>query len=419
MKTTATKSIALLKSVKRYPGLDVLHHAAYYHAARVGYQDIISRSLHDFKDGCEPQTTRWVSLAAPLVGKELKFDIIVRALGSNEDSASGDTPLDKLCAAIAVSSGAAYVPERLLKVAPVRALTTLGGRAARQKELQGAYTFDAKDLPANVRVLVVDDLATTGATLEAIADAIREAHAGADVACFTLARVEAQMHNTHLDPGYFLNGIAARPDTRLKPDASTARILSPDLIAMRPKVIAASRETSIGTLSGRPKNAPPATGKPTTSHPGDGRGRGIPQVPGAPPSKGLDTRVYVVGLLLSLMLLGATVLFPAKKDAGAVAPQFVKLVAENSIQSPVPIPERRASNGTDGRTGMVTVPSIGLRSSHSVESNVVPKTTIRNRERVEILKKFRPPVGPDWVQVRTKSGVVGWVMASVVREVRG
>ena len=418
MKTTTTKSITLLKSVKRYPGLEVLHHAAYYHAARVGYQDIISRSLHDFKDGCEPQTTRWVSLAAPLVGKELKFDFIVRALGSNEDSASGATPLDKLCAAIAVSSGAAYVPERLLKVAPVRALTTLGGRAARQKELQGAYTFDAKGLPPNVRVLVVDDLATTGATLEAIADAIREAHAGADVVCFTLARVEAQMHNSHLDPGYFLNGIAARPDTRAKADASTARIMTPDLIAMRSNT-AASRETSIGTLGTRPKNAPPATGRHATVSATDGSGKSIPRVQGAPSSKGLDTRVYVVGLLLSLMLLGATVLFPAKKDAGAVAPQFVKLVAENSIQSPVPIPERRASTGTDGRTGMVTVPSTGLRSFHSVESNVIPKTTVRNRERVEILKKFRSPVGPDWVQVRTKDGVVGWVMASVVREVRG
>jgi predicted amidophosphoribosyltransferase len=415
MKTTAPKSIALLKSVNRYPGLEMLHHAAYYHAARVGYQDIISRSLHDFKDGCEPQTTRWVSLAAPLVSKELKFDIIVRALGSNEDSPSGTTPLDKLCAAIAVSSGASYAPERLQKVSAVRALTTLGGRAARQKELQGAYAFDAKGLPANVRVLVVDDLATTGATLEAIASAIRDAHTGAEIVCFTLARVEAQMHNAHLDPGYFLNGIAARPDTRSTPDASTARITSTDLLAARPNVSAASRETSIGTLSARLKSAPPIIGKPKTARPGDSRGRGIPQVSAAPPSKGLDTRVYVVGLLLSLTLLGATVLFPAKKDAGAVAPQFVKLVAENSIQSPVPIPERR----TDGRTGMITVPSTGLRASHSVESRVIPKTTIRNRERVEIIKRYRPSVGPDWIQVRTKTGVVGWVLASVVREVRG
>jgi hypothetical protein len=189
-------------------------------------------------------------------------------------------------------------------------------------------------------------------------------------------------------------------------------------MAMRPKVTAASRETSIGTLTSRPKSAPPATGKHETSRPGDTR-RSIPHVPAAPPSKGLDTRVYVVGLLLSLLLLGATVLFPAKKDAGAVAPQFVKLVAENAIQSPVPIPERRISSGTEGKTGMVTVPSTGLRSSHSVESTIIPKTTIRNRERVEIIRKFRSPVGPDWVQVRTKSGVTGWVMASVVKEVRG
>ena len=419
MKTPTQKSIALLKTEQRYPGLDLLHHAAYYHAARVGYQDIISRSLHDFKDGCEPQTTRWVSLVAPLVGKELKFDIIVRALGNAEETASGGTPLDKLCTAIAASSGAAYVPERLRKVAPARALTTLGGRAARQKELQGVYRFDGAGLQGNVRVLVVDDLATTGATLEAIADAIREAYAEAEVICFTLARVEAQMHNTHLDPTYFLNGIAARPEMRLKSDAPTAKLPAADLRDTRPKVTAASRETSIGTLTSRPKSTPPVIGKPRTSVPGDTRGRSIPQPPLATRAKGLDTRVYVVGLLLSLMLLGATVLFPAKKDTGAVAPQFVKLVTENAIQSPVPIPERRSAAALDGKPGMVTVPSTGLRTFHSVESKIIARTTVRNRERVEILRKFTSSIGPNWLQVRTKSGVVGWVMASVVKEVRG
>jgi hypothetical protein len=82
MKTPQTQApSSLLQSARRYPGVERLYHVAYYHAARVGYQDIVSRSLHDFKDGCEPQAARWIALAAPRVCKDLNFEIIVRALG--------------------------------------------------------------------------------------------------------------------------------------------------------------------------------------------------------------------------------------------------------------------------------------------------------------------------------------------------
>ncbi|MEW6512164.1 MAG: hypothetical protein AB1428_14530 [Bacteroidota bacterium] len=420
MKNTTAKPVALIKSVKRYPGLDLLHHAAYYHAARVGYQDLISRSLHDFKDGCEPQTSRWVNLAAPLVSKELQFDIIVRALGSSEEKATAGTPLDKLCEAIARSSGAAYAPQRLEKVSAVRALTTLGGRAARQKELERAYRFDPSGLPSPVRILVVDDLATTGATLEAISSAIRDAHPEAHVVCFTLARVEAQMQNTHLDPNFFLHGSGMRSEKDTQRAVTTVRVASVGQGVGRPVTVPASKASSFARLTTRHAShaAARVTAKPLTSP--DIRVQTSGKTPVPTPPKGLDTRVYVVGLLLSLMLLGATILFPAKKDQGGVAPQFVQLVAQNAIKSPDPIPERRPSTSmTAGKPGIVTVPSSGLRMNHSMASRIVPKTIVKNRERVEILRKYSSPTGPDWLQVRTKTGAVGWVVASVVKEVRG
>jgi len=447
MKTPDVQAPAgLLQSHKRYQGVDVLYHVAYYHAARVGYQDIVSRSLHDFKDGCEPQTARWIALAAPRVCKDLDFEMIIRALGTAELKASSDMPLDRLCQAIAGGSGAVYAPERLEKTRAVRAMTSLAGRAARQKELDGCYTFDAAGLAPASRILIVDDIATTGATLEAIHAAVAAALPDATILCFVLARVEAQLQNTHIDPTYFLKGAPADPvratvrapqpgfarnsvrapladptgssvhGPQADPVTASVRMTAPaDAAAMRSasvRMTASGRSPLGGTDAQRLKRVPAYAD--------------VRAVPGRAPaadttgrvSRGLHTRFYVIGLILSLLLLGATVLIPVKKEPPPPTSQFVQLVNQNAIKSPEPIPERRAPQ-SDGKPAVVTVPSTGLRTSHSMESHIIPRETVRQKERVEILRRFSSATGPDWLQVRTRSGAVGWVVASVVRELRG
>jgi predicted amidophosphoribosyltransferase len=406
----------LLQSVKRYPGVEVLYHVAYYHAARVGYQDIVSRSLHDFKDGCEPQAARWIALAAPRVCGKLEFDVVVRSLAAGELKASPGTPLDRLCEAIAGGSGAMYEPARLEKEKLVRAMTSLGGRALRQKELDGVYRFDGSGLARDVRILVVDDIATTGATLEAVSRAVRRALPGAVVTCFVLARVEAQLQNRHLDPNYFLKGV----------QADQARIST----RMSPAAMAQPSEHLKKSARMPAPGAGPASGPDTQRL----RGAALPVQHAVVPAKavssespgrirqGLHTRFYVIGLLMSLLLLGATVLIPVKKEPSPPTSQFVQLVNQNEIKSPEPIPERRPAqpaSQTDGKPAIVTVPSTGLRTSHSMESRIIPQTTVRQKERVDIIRRFSSQTGPDWILVRTKSGTLGWVVASVVRELRG
>lgn len=425
------KPTRLLKSAKRYPGIDLLYHVAYYHAARVGYQDIISRSLHDFKDGCEPQTARWISLAAPMVCKELSFDLIIRVLGSTELSATGEAPLDRLCKAIAQSSGATYAPERLSKEKSVRALTALGGRLTRQKELEGVYAFDSSGLPQTLRVLLIDDLATTGATLESVSKAIRSALPEAEVLCFVLARVDAQLQNTHLDPNYFLHGVplevrqkAARALTPAYVDADEAIKKTSRMVTAEPAEFSEFHKKSgrMPVLSGVPENNRPRR---TTAVPLESFGTSMKKPTLTQPAsvrRGLDTRFYVVGLLLSLLLLGGTVLIPVKKDPPAPTSQFVQLVNQNAIKSPDPLPEHRSAPGAQmpsGKPALVTVPSTGLRMNHSMDSRPIARITVHQRERVEILRRFSPPTGPDWFQIRTKAGSVGWVVASVIKEVRG
>ena len=409
---------SLLQSARRYPGVERLYHVAYYHAARVGYQDIVSRSLHDFKDGCEPQAARWIALAAPRVCKDLNFEIIVRALRAGELKASPNIPLDRLCMAIAGGSGAAYEPERVEKGRCVRALTSLGGRLARQKELDGVYRFDASGLAGAVKVLLVDDIATTGATLEAISRAITQALPGAVITCFVLARVEAQLQNRHINPDYFLRGEQADPAQcgarmSLRAPAEPSEFLPP---------------------STRIPSSPPPTGRgsgPDTQRLGKSTvpvlPQGVSSKPAAPDRKGrvrkgLHTRYYVIGLLLSLLLLGATVLIPVKKEPAPPTSRFVQLVNQSEIKSPEPIPERRpvqSGESLKGKPAVVTVPGTGLRTSHSMESRVIPKTTVRQKEQVEILRRYSSQTGPDWILVRTTSGTIGWVVASVVKELHG
>lgn len=408
----------LLQSTRRYPGVERLYHLAYYHAARVGYQDLVSRSLHDFKDGCEPQASRWIALAAPNVCKDLKFDIIVRSLGAAELKASPKVPLDRLCVAIAGGSGATYEPERLEKGKAIRALISLGGRAARQKELDGVYRFDASGLASGVQVLLVDDIATTGATLEAASRAITKALPGAVVTCFVLARVEAQLQNTQIDPDYFLKREHADPARRT--------------LRMSPRVPASPSEfhTPSTRIPGSHTGSGPGSGLDTQKlrkSTGSVRPRAVSSKGSTPGQtgrvrKGLHTRFYVIGLLLSLLLLGATVLIPVKKEPAAPTSQFVQLVNQSEIRSPEPIPERRTvqpAQTLEGKPAVVTVPSTGLRASHSMESRVVAKTTVRQKERVEILRRYSSQTGPDWILVRTNSGTIGWVVASVVKELRG
>jgi SH3-like domain-containing protein len=63
---------------------------------------------------------------------------------------------------------------------------------------------------------------------------------------------------------------------------------------------------------------------------------------------------------------------------------------------------------------VVDVPNVGLRKSPDITGRAT-FGTLRRGERVEIVRRISGK-GPAWVKVKTKSGRVGWVFASVVKE---
>jgi len=82
--------------------------------------------------------------------------------------------------------------ETLRKVKDVTPQSDLGGRDERQANISGAYAATDIELIAGKRVLLIDDVVTTGATLGEGANCLLDAGA-AEVLCATLARAAGQV----------------------------------------------------------------------------------------------------------------------------------------------------------------------------------------------------------------------------------
>ncbi len=380
-------------------GLGHVYFCAYHHALRTGHADTISQYLRDFNEGIEPQTSRWISFAAPLICSAGPFDVVVRVLRSGELAADGTSGLDRLCTAIALQSGATYAPGRLVKTRTTRALQGLGGRAAHRKELDGAYVFDGSAVKAGARILVVDDILTTGSTLEAVASAIHTSLPDSEIVGFVLGKTDGTSSNAHLDPGFF---VASGDRPAVDPEEITRMKASASRKAQQRKTTVQKKRRPIP-----PAKAPVPAAKQRSS-----------------------VMVYVFGVALTFVILGAIVPLRSSRTTrpaeSAVLESFPppelisREVQQTGVSAESPrTPEdnpRPAAERKNLRPGIVNVPAVGLRKNHSLESKVIPKAAVRHGDRIEIVSKFSPESGPGWLQVRTQSGKVGWIIASGVKE---
>jgi hypothetical protein len=389
----------LLEVSDQIHGLDHVYFSAYHHASRTGYQDTISQYLRDFNEGVEPQTSRWISFAAPLICSAGPFDVIVRVLRSGELSADGTSALDRLCKTIALQSGATYAPERLVKTRKTRTLQGLGGRAAHRKELDGAFVFEGSAIRARARILVVDDILTTGSTLEVVASAIKKSLPDSEILGFVLGKTDGTSSNAHLNPGYFDatgENSPANPSVATRMKAAMARNVA---------------QRKVSTPKKR-KPMPPA------------------KAPVPATKERSSVMAYVLGVALTFAILGAIV----PLGSGKVTRPAESIVLESFPPPEVMQPQteqtsipagshqaaaessRPAAERKNLRPGIVNVPAVGLRKNHSLESKILPSAAVRNGDIIEIVSRFSPDSGPGWLQIRTRSGRIGWIIASGVKE---
>jgi hypothetical protein len=388
------QSPKILKVSTQLQGLDTVSFLAYHRVAHNGQPDRISQHVEDFKNGVEPQTSRWVSLAAELAGNSGEYDVIIRSLGSDELSRQTGSPLDRLCEEIAKKGNSRYQPARLSKKRITRKLQGLGGKAGHMKELHDSFEFVGDGLKSDARILVVDDMLATGATLETIALAVNEALPRSHVSGFVLSRAGGPNAVNSIEPDFFTS-----PEGASAPAAVKVAPAKPDALRARTKGVA---------------EAPPVRGK---------------HVPTKPVSRSTNRRTVSIGAAFGIILAFAAVgaILPLRSGAKE-PPREVRIEAlmlppaettsvSTRIEDPVPAPPA-VIKPKYLHPAIVTMPSAGLRANHSVDARSLHKATVHEGEKVEILKRFSANSGPDWLQLRTRSGDVGWVMASVVKELK-
>jgi hypothetical protein len=376
-------------------------------------QEQLSRFLVDFKAGAEPQTTQWIRLASLVASHSFSCDIVIRALGPTERSAKGAGPLDKLAVAIARKTGAKYCPTRLQR--------STDGFDSLLKEgvdpgTNDRFAFDKSFLPPKCRVLVVGEPETSPRTFEAIKAAVLDALPEAEVKVFTLAWLEEHVRGAHLDGAYFLS------------HASPVSALHEGKVAARPS---AAREQNAQKGKGAAAKGAAKSGRPKRSK--------EPVAAAAPAERATERgssaagskRFYLVAVGV-IVLLALALLISRNWTArhGSDLHASSELIPSQAQVTPAPRPSERASvppappvarrvepAKPKGPQGVINVPRAGLRPVPSLDAKPM-KGSVRNNEPVTILKRKSSSSGPDWLQIETRSGRVGWVWASVVREVR-
>ena len=401
------------------------------HPAAKEEQEQMAKYLLDFKSGREPQTTQWIRLASLVVSHSFSCDVVVRALAPKEKVAGGTTPLDKLGVAIARKTNSKYCPARLQRVAAgLDGFVKDPDNAGASAEM---YRFDKSFLPATARVLVVGDVDTTPATFESIKGAIRQALPRAEVKVFTLAWVGEHIKDERIDGKYFTTSVS--PLSVLQKEESPIAAPVPEAAAdsPAPATVLSTAEEKVEPAA---EDVPPIVEEVTSKR------SQLPQEPDRAPVRGraghhastpfkvrtrtgaAATAILLIGV--GIVLVSSAIMLFAKKPSTLEAATFNALpimeepiVAVEKVLPPPPAPATAAGpKKPQGPQGIVTVPSAGLRAGHSLDAKPV-RGSVRNNERVTILKRYYGDAGPGWVQIETKTGKVGWVWAAVVRELKG
>ena len=183
-------------------GVNAAYFLGYYFPRNQGDQDDFSQLLLRFKDNNRTTVSQFSTVAVKEISKRIDADVIVRILSSSERTASTGTPLDHLGDYIAKQCSMVYRPQLLQKIRDIPALKYMHANE-RAAAIRGAYEFSAGGLSGFQRILIIDDVKTTGYTVSEVARAIRAVLPQCEVYLFVLAhtyweKIHGQVDNTSI-----------------------------------------------------------------------------------------------------------------------------------------------------------------------------------------------------------------------------
>lgn len=151
--------------------------------------DLLSRSLIQFKAGNPMDVKAWMEVAIEEWRSLIESDaIIIRPLGHDEeqcDKTNSHKGLDRLGNQLAGATSCQYRPDLLrksIRIPPLKALR----RKERFEVMENCYALNLTDV-SNDSVVVIDDILTTGATIQAIIALLRKENIRVPITVFTLA----------------------------------------------------------------------------------------------------------------------------------------------------------------------------------------------------------------------------------------
>jgi len=158
----------------------------YYFPVETG-PDALSRSLIRFKYGISPDTGIWIECALAALKRLPRGTMILRALHHDErDPGIECTSLDALGREIALVCDGIYCPTLLGKRQVTVPFRDLHSKRLRVDELKGVYYI--RGTVAADRILLIDDIVTTGTTVAAILKVLNAAWPKAKFLVFSLAK---------------------------------------------------------------------------------------------------------------------------------------------------------------------------------------------------------------------------------------
>ncbi len=417
---------SLIEDSPPYAEVARAFHVANFVPVNWGAQDPVSRSLVDFQFRREPQMTQWIRLALVAAEGLGPVDVVVRALSSREVAAGGEAPLDRLAGELAQRLGGVYAPARLAKTRRTAPVKNAGIREMRDRILRDSYAFDGSGLAGATCILVVDDIVTTGATFGAITAAIRASLPQADIRYFALGRTDpwlvrqhlgedfsgdpdayrdSLLGNAHLDPRYFLGAVAsaARKTQSAGSDAFSPRALRGREHAEPVASPVVGAVVEAGVEAGPAHVVRPSSPAPLRPQPVRRRSE--------IPWRAIAVALIAVGIVLVTFILTQTTqeeVTDVEPPPPPAAGSFDAAASASTVQQPArPKPDTRPR-------GVINVPIVGLRMEPSITSGPVPDAVVRVGEKVIVVRKFKPEVGPEWLYVEIAGRKYGWVIAPVV-----